>query len=275
MPIEVGVWKLGSGAATERIHFSPLKAEGKLEDILDNDITILDPRLLVIGRQVVTAFGKFIDLLAMDADGKLVVIELKRDRTPREVVAQLLDYGSWVRTLEDDDIAAIFDAYLNKYHPDHVGTGLDQAFCERFGVTEMPETLNEGHELVVGGGSWYSNTLNQLEPNDRIWVNVPGRGYVGVGRVTEKATPITNFMLADGTGQKRPIKKVVTATPSATVPQEELEYYVKVDWIKTVPLNEAIKEKGFFGNQNSVAKPKAKKWIHTIDRLKKRFEIPE
>lgn len=81
MPIEVGIWKLGSGAATERIHFSPLKAEGKLEDILDNDITILDPRLLVIGRQVVTAFGKFIDLLAMDADGKLVVIELKHYKT--------------------------------------------------------------------------------------------------------------------------------------------------------------------------------------------------
>ncbi len=82
-------------------------------------------------------------------------------------------------------------------------------------------------------------------------------------------------MLADGTGQKRSIKEVVTATPSATVPQEEQEYFVKVDWIKTVPLNEAIKEKGFFGNQNSVAKPKAKKWIHTIDRLKKRFEIAE
>jgi len=51
MPIEVGIWKLGSGAETERIHFSPLKAEGKLEDILDHDITILDPRLMVIGRQ--------------------------------------------------------------------------------------------------------------------------------------------------------------------------------------------------------------------------------
>lgn len=149
MPIEVGIWKLGIGSATERVQFSPMKAEGRLEDILDGDISILDQRLLVIGRQVGTAYGKFIDLLAMDADGKLVVIELKRDRTPREVVAQLLDYGSWVRTLEDEDIAAIFDAYLSKYHPNHVGTGLDQAFCERFGVNEMPESLNEGHELVV------------------------------------------------------------------------------------------------------------------------------
>jgi RecB family endonuclease NucS len=78
MPIEVGICKLGSGAETERVHFSSLKAEVRLEDILDNDITILDPRLLVIGRQVSTAYGKFIDLLAMDADGNLIVIEFKR-----------------------------------------------------------------------------------------------------------------------------------------------------------------------------------------------------
>ena len=32
-------------------------------------------------------------------------------------------------------------------------------------------------------------------------------------------------------------------------------------------------EKGFFGNQNSAAKPRAKKWHHTVARLKQRFGI--
>ncbi len=362
MPVEVGIWKLGT--KVERVQFTPMPTERQLEDIVAADISILDPALLLIGRQVPTAFSKFIDLLAMDADGKLVVIELKRDRTPREVVAQLLDYGSWVRTLGDEDIAAIFEAFLKRHHPGHEGTSLDEAFCQRFGVKEMPEALNEGHELVVvaselddsterivtylsdeygaainavffrffrdganeylsrvwlidpgeaevkvverrgdepwngeyyvsfgegerrrwadamqhgyiaaGGGSWYSNTLHQLEPNDRIWVNVPGRGYVGVGRVTDKAKPITEFTLPDASGAQRPISEIVTETPRTDKPDEELEYYVRVDWIKTLPLDQAIKEKGFFGNQNSVAKPKAKRWIHTIDRLKKRFEV--
>jgi hypothetical protein len=106
-------------------------------------------------------------------------------------------------------------------------------------------------------------------------VNVPGQGYVGVGRVTGEAKPISEFTLPDSNGQERPIKEVVPHTPSDSVPETEMEYYVKVDWINTVPLNKAIKEKGFFGNQNSVAKPKAKKWIHTIDRLKKRFRVED
>ena len=114
MPIEVGIWKLNGGKA-EKVAYSALKSEGLLEDVLADDISIIDPNLLLIGRQVPTSYSKFIDLLTIDADGNLVVLELKRDRTPREVVAQLLDYGSWIRELEDEDIASLFGNYLQKY----------------------------------------------------------------------------------------------------------------------------------------------------------------
>ena len=49
---------------------------------------------MLIGRQVRTSFGGIIDLLAIAPDGSLVLIELKRDKTPREIVAQALDYAS-------------------------------------------------------------------------------------------------------------------------------------------------------------------------------------
>jgi RecB family endonuclease NucS len=71
------------------------------------------PRMLsddwmLIGRQENTGLGGIIDLLAIAPDGSLVLIELKRDKTPRDVVAQSLDYASWVEKLQPEDIAAIF-----------------------------------------------------------------------------------------------------------------------------------------------------------------------
>ena len=48
---------------------------------------------------------------------------------------------------------------------------------------------------------------------------------------------------------------------------------VRVNWLKTVPLEDAFREKGFFGNQNSVARPRSDKWDHTVERLKKRFGV--
>jgi hypothetical protein len=30
----------------------------------------------------------------------------------------------------------------------------------------------------------------------------------------------------------------------------------------------AIHERGFFGNQNSVTRPRSPKWVHTVERLK-------
>src|SRR5215213_8717103 len=102
MPIEVGIWRIDG--TPQRIHFSTIENESKLESVLNSDIGILDPDLMIVGRQVPTAFGKFIDLLAIDAEGSLTVIELKRDRTPREVVAQVLDYASWIETLTYEDI---------------------------------------------------------------------------------------------------------------------------------------------------------------------------
>lgn len=85
MPIKVGLWKLGN--RLQPVEFTRMDSENRLESVLADDITVVDPGLLLIGRQVPTAFGKFIDLLAVDSDGSLVVIELKRDRTPREVEA--------------------------------------------------------------------------------------------------------------------------------------------------------------------------------------------
>ena len=81
-------------------------------DWLADDISVLDPNLLVIGRQVRTSFGGAVDLLCMDGDGNLVVVELKRGRTPRDVTSQALEYSSWVKDLDFDEVTRIADSYL-------------------------------------------------------------------------------------------------------------------------------------------------------------------
>jgi hypothetical protein len=52
--------------------------------------------------------------------------------------------------------------------------------------------------IAAGCGSWYSDTLSVLEPGARVWVNLPGEGYVGVGVVTESVVKIDRFLVKDG-----------------------------------------------------------------------------
>ena len=49
---------------------------------------------------------------------------------------------------------------------------------------------------------------------------------------------------------------------------EYAEFVVPVKWIKTVTAQNAVKETGFFGNQNTVCRPTAEKWDFTVNRLK-------
>jgi RecB family endonuclease NucS len=59
-----------------------------------DETSILKSGWVIIGQQARAAFDKYIDLLAIDASGSVIIIELKRHKTPRDVVAQAIDYAS-------------------------------------------------------------------------------------------------------------------------------------------------------------------------------------
>ena len=84
MPDEVRLWQVGPNDSLHEIERAALDLETRLQRWLASDISVLDPELPVIGREVETDFGWYIDLLCIDPAGDLVVIELKRDRTSRE-----------------------------------------------------------------------------------------------------------------------------------------------------------------------------------------------
>jgi hypothetical protein len=79
--------------------------------------------------------------LGVTLDGELVVIELKRDRAPRETVAQAIDYASWVASLKETDIFGIAQRYLKG--------SLGEAFQNRFGQSLPDLQLTAPRILVV------------------------------------------------------------------------------------------------------------------------------
>jgi hypothetical protein len=139
LPIRTVLWKVG--ATPELLQEACLPTEDLLEKMILADPRILSDEWMLIGRQIDTGHGR-LDLLAVAPDGSLVLIELKRDRTPREVVAQALDYATWVQELGVGEIDAIYSQFLP-------GRKLSADFRERFATTLDEELLNGSHQIII------------------------------------------------------------------------------------------------------------------------------
>jgi hypothetical protein len=140
MPFSMKLWQV-QGKDLQEINREALNDEQRLEDWVVKDPSILGIDVLLVGRQVTTANRGRIDLLAIDGEANLVVLELKRDKTPREIVAQALDYASWVKNdLSYEQIETITK--------DFTGKSLPQAFSDHYGFS-IPQTINGGHSMVI------------------------------------------------------------------------------------------------------------------------------
>ncbi|MDE6108119.1 MAG: endonuclease NucS [Oscillospiraceae bacterium] len=331
--------------------------EKELENLLYEHVELLNPEWLVIGRQISTPAGP-LDMLCMEYGGGLIVVELKKDKTPRQVTAQVIDYASCVDGMTIDELSEIFlnqtngklglaEAYQQKYGieldeesisdsvkmvivaaemdasterivtylNDKHGIGINILFFQVFQDGErryisrawLQEEQEEPHQVARvtgkwnnefyvsfgekeegrswsdavkygfisgGGGTWYSKTLKQLKKGDRVWVNIPHTGYVGVGYVSEEAKVAKDVHFFVN-GKELGFQELQTEGSYlySLDNNAEAEYVVKVDWIKTIASDKAVKELGFFGNQNTVCRPLDAKWDFTVNRLKVLWNI--
>ena len=354
MPIQHAIWTVSTDP--QEIRQGILPSEQMLEDMIVKQPRILSSDWMLIGRQVDTGLGGRVDLLAITPDGSLVLVELKRDKTPREVVAQALDYAAWLEKLAAEDVVNVYA----RFKP---GQSLSTDFLERFGQALDEDEINESHQIVIvaaeldssserivsylndrglainvlffqvfdhgseqllsrawlidpsdvqvqaastgrkgdqepwngefyvsfgeghdraweeackhgficgGGGTWYSNSLRMLSEGDRVWVKIPARGFVGVGRVIGSRVPASDFFI-----NNQPVWDVLTANYHHEFKDdpENCEYFVPVEWEKVVPANQGVQELGMFGNQNTVCKPVTPSWRTTVERLKTIFGI--
>lgn len=333
--------------------------EADIEALFFEQIETLDPEWLVIGQQVVTDYGGRIDLLCMDSGGDLVVVELKKGMTPREITAQAIDYVSWVSSLTADRIAQIYESqndgktidaaykdkygrkldddnintnskivivatemdnsteriirYLNGYNLDinvlffqvfeHRGERLvsrawmieeseeqsikaqarslripwNGEFYSSFSAVDGERNWEDAVKygfISAGGGTWYSGTLYNLELGSQVWVSIPQTGYVGVGEVIETAQPCNEaiFVLNGVTKSFYEIEDLKGKYLKG-VEDNRAEHLVKVEWLHTVPEENAVRESGFFDNGNTICKPTNSKWKYTLERLSKLWGI--
>jgi len=134
------LWRVSEGSDLKELTVSSLGTESILEDWIAKDSSLLGMELLIIGRQITTDFGGRIDLMAIDRQGDITIIELKRNKTPRDIVAQILDYASWVRRLSYKDLDSIGNTYLKK--------DLSSAFVEFFDEA-IPDNINVNHKMLI------------------------------------------------------------------------------------------------------------------------------
>lgn len=140
MPIRHSLWRVGS--SPQALREANLPTEALLEEMIVASPSILSHEWMLIGRQEDTGHGGRIDLLALAPDGSVILIELKRGKTPREVVAQAIDYALWVEDLDAQEINRIYGRFSK-------GRDLAQDFQARFGAVLDEETLNESHQIVI------------------------------------------------------------------------------------------------------------------------------
>ncbi|MXZ39749.1 MAG: DUF91 domain-containing protein [Holophagales bacterium] len=149
---EVRLWVLGDkpeDAAPIESMDQTDEPERVLEDILVRHRDMLLPDLQLVGRQTLTRVGNP-DLLGVDAEGRLVVVELKRDKLTRKAVAQLLNYGSHLDSLSDQEVVALIERGSGSHGIEAIAD-FEDWYSDRVG--RPLETLRPLRMVLVGLGA--------------------------------------------------------------------------------------------------------------------------
>ncbi|MEA3475151.1 MAG: hypothetical protein U9R23_01710 [Candidatus Cloacimonadota bacterium] len=128
------------------------KLEQDLEDWIEHESSILGERLLIFGRQVqIPEVNDRIDLLAVDTNGKVVIIELKKGKLKHPVDIQSLRYASYVSRWEYDDLEKQANNYFSeKGEEDFNFNEKFEEFCLSAGIDEIPD-INQDQRIIIAG----------------------------------------------------------------------------------------------------------------------------
>ena len=144
---QIGIWHV-TEQGPKRLETTEIDLEQYLEEWIEEDPGLLQHGLTIVGRQFGVEAGRM-DLLALDPQGRWVVIEIKRGgRVRRETIAQALDYASCIATMGQDELYQKVGEYLQAH-----GGSIGELFKERDGQNDEQGEPREVMTYVVGTGS--------------------------------------------------------------------------------------------------------------------------
>ncbi len=182
MPTKLKMWQIEKDRPipVDDTAFASERRESDLERWIVEQPDLLGEDLLIISQQkAIDGVGR-LDLLAVDEQGTLVVIELKRDKAPREVVAQALDYASWLDSLSEEEVRQIAESFLEQ--------SLDEAFSARFPEVEIPPISPQNHRILIVAACLDDSAeriINYLVQRHGVGINAVFFNYAKLANNTE------------------------------------------------------------------------------------------
>lgn len=118
-----------------------------------------DDPITIIHRHAVNDFRKVPDLLGVDKSGRVVIIEVKRGTTDRDVVAQALSYVASIERMSRDQLDGLARDY-KRGDPDY---GIAHAYEERFGDGSSESmSFNADQRVIIFAQTFTSEVTDTI-----------------------------------------------------------------------------------------------------------------
>jgi hypothetical protein len=183
MSIEIKTWEIINGKLipiTSSLAENGRKETEHLEKWIKTKPDILGNDILIIGEQVYTKSGP-LDFLGIDNSGNLVIVELKRDKLARLVLAQAIDYASDLATWDIEKISEVCMSYT--------GNSLEDYLTANFENIEIDDvTVNQSQRILLVGFSIeesLSRMIEWLSTNFDMAINAIVLNYVKTSNGSE------------------------------------------------------------------------------------------
>lgn len=210
----------------EIVNFSELQVQEKfdIEVWIRDNPTILKESLLIISEQTVLPSGRLPDLIALDKSGDIVIIELKRDDSGKEVYWQAITYAAQFSEYSFNNVIELYESYLKKLGKDNSNA---KELIEDF-IEEDLEKINQQQKIILVSKEFHQDVLKAA-----LWLL-----DFGVEIKVLKLTPYKyedNFILLDS--------EVIIPTPG-------VEDYIKNKIMAEKGSARALTESSYFNKGN-------------------------